>query len=51
MKLDSPRGPLEIDPRTREVIQNIYIRRGEKRGNMIVNAEFVTFPNTPADIR
>jgi branched-chain amino acid transport system substrate-binding protein len=51
MKLDSPRGPLEIDPRTREVIQNIYIRRGEKRGEMIVNAEFATFPNTPADIR
>jgi branched-chain amino acid transport system substrate-binding protein len=30
IKLDSPRGPMEIDPDTRDVIQNVYIRKGEK---------------------
>ena len=29
MKLDSPRGPVEIDPATRDIVQNIYIRRVE----------------------
>ena len=24
-KHDSPRGPIEIDPKTRDIIQNIYI--------------------------
>ena len=32
MKWDSPRGPMAIDPRTRDVVQNIYIRRVEKVG-------------------
>ena len=40
LKWDSPRGPVSIDPATREMIQNIYIRRVEKVGNEIVNVEF-----------
>jgi len=27
---ESPRGPVSVDPQTRELIQNIYIRRIEK---------------------
>jgi branched-chain amino acid transport system substrate-binding protein len=30
MKWESPRGPIAIDPDTRDVVQNIYIRRVEK---------------------
>jgi branched-chain amino acid transport system substrate-binding protein len=39
MKLDSPRGPMEIDPATRDVIQNVYIRRVEKRDGTLVNID------------
>ena len=27
MKWESPRGPISIDPRTRDIVQNIYIRK------------------------
>jgi len=33
MAWESPRGPMAIDPETRDVVQNIYIRRVEKIGN------------------
>ena len=36
-KFDSPRGPVEIDPVERDIIQNIYIRRVEKQGGKLVN--------------
>jgi branched-chain amino acid transport system substrate-binding protein len=36
-KFDSPRGPVEIDPVERDIIQNIYIRRVEKRDGKLVN--------------
>ena len=29
---ESPRGPISIDPETRDIIQNIYIRKVEKVG-------------------
>jgi branched-chain amino acid transport system substrate-binding protein len=41
----SPRGPVTIDPETREVIQNIYIRKVERVGGELYNVEFVTIPN------
>lgn len=40
MKIESPRGPIEIDPETRDVIQTVYIRRVEKVAGKIVNVEF-----------
>jgi len=40
----SPRGPFMIDPETRDVIQNIYIRKVESRGGKLANTEFETFP-------
>jgi branched-chain amino acid transport system substrate-binding protein len=43
-KADSPRGPIMIDPDTRDIIQNIYLRRVEKRDGVLVNTEFATFP-------
>jgi branched-chain amino acid transport system substrate-binding protein len=44
MRFESPRGPIEIDPETRDVIQNVYIRRTERRGTKLVNVEFATIP-------
>ena len=38
-KFDSPRGPVEIDPVERDVIQNIYIRQVEKRDGKLVNVD------------
>jgi branched-chain amino acid transport system substrate-binding protein len=43
-KAESPRGPIEIDPQTRDIIQNIYLRRVEKRNGVLINAEFATYP-------
>ena len=37
---ESPRGPVSIDPETRDIIQTIYIRKVEKVGNDIRNVEF-----------
>ena len=42
---DSPRGPISIDPNTRDIIQNIYIRRTEMKGGKLVNTEFTTIPD------
>jgi branched-chain amino acid transport system substrate-binding protein len=44
MRFESPRGPIEIDPETRDIIQNVYIRRTERRGGKLVNVEFATIP-------
>jgi branched-chain amino acid transport system substrate-binding protein len=40
---ESPRGPITIDPDTRDIIQNIYMRKVEKVGNELQNVEFATF--------
>ena len=40
---ESPRGPIQIDPETRDIIQNIYIRRVEKVDGELYNVEFATF--------
>ncbi|HET9644804.1 MAG TPA: ABC transporter substrate-binding protein [Burkholderiaceae bacterium] len=40
---ESPRGPLLIDPQTRDVVHNIYIRRVERVGGELYNVEFETF--------
>ncbi|HYR35039.1 MAG TPA: ABC transporter substrate-binding protein [Burkholderiales bacterium] len=44
LKWDSPRGPMMIDPETRDVVQNVYIRRVEKVGGELVNVPFDTIP-------
>ena len=40
MKLDSPRGPIMIDPETRDIVQNVYIRRVQKVDGKLYNVEF-----------
>jgi branched-chain amino acid transport system substrate-binding protein len=41
----SPRGPVTVDPDTREMIQNIYIRRVGRVGGELYNVEFATIPS------
>jgi branched-chain amino acid transport system substrate-binding protein len=43
MKWESPRGPVSIDPETRDIVQNIYIRKVEKVDGELYNVEFATF--------
>jgi branched-chain amino acid transport system substrate-binding protein len=40
MAWESPRGPISIDPETRDVIQDVYIRRVEKVDGKLQNVEF-----------
>jgi branched-chain amino acid transport system substrate-binding protein len=42
---DSPRGPISIDPSTRDIVQNIYMRRTEIKNGKLANIEFDTIPN------
>ena len=37
LKWESPRGPMQIDPETRDIVQNIYVRRVEKVGDGLRN--------------
>nr|WP_323141561.1 ABC transporter substrate-binding protein [Massilia sp. SGZ-792] len=45
LKLDSPRGPLTIDPATRDVVQTVYVRKVENVGGQPYNVEFDQFAN------
>lgn len=42
LKWTSPRGPVEIDAETRDIVQNEYIRKLEKVGGELQNVEFAT---------
>ena len=45
MKLVSPRGPIMVDPDTRDIVQTVYIRRVEKIDGILYNVEFDKFPD------
>lgn len=45
MSWESPRGPITIDPKTRDIIQNVYIRKVEKVDGVLQNVEIDTIPN------
>ena len=45
LKWLSPRGPISIDPQTRDVVQNIYIRRCEMKDGKLWNIEFDKIEN------
>ena len=42
MRWESPRGPILIDPDTRDIIQNVYMRKVEKKNGELYNVEFAT---------
>jgi branched-chain amino acid transport system substrate-binding protein len=43
MAWESPRGPISIDPQTRDIVQNVYIRKVEKVDGEPWSVEFKTF--------
>jgi branched-chain amino acid transport system substrate-binding protein len=43
LQWESPRGPISIDPETRDIIQNVYIRRVGKVDGELYNIELATF--------
>ncbi len=45
MKWQSPRGPMHIDPKTRDVVQTVYVRKVEKKDGKLVNVEIAKIPN------
>lgn len=44
MKFMSPRGPIAIDPATRDIVQTVYVRKVEKINGEVYNVEFDKFP-------
>jgi len=44
LKFESPRGPIAIDPATRDIILNAYFMRAERRNGLLGNYEFQTTP-------
>jgi branched-chain amino acid transport system substrate-binding protein len=43
LQWESPRGPVRIDPKTRHIVQNVYLRKVEKAGALLVNREVQNF--------
>ena len=42
ISFESPRGPITIDPATRDIIQNVYLRKVEKVDGQLYNIEFAS---------
>ena len=42
---NSPRGPISIDPETRDIVQNVYIREVRRAGNQLANVELEAITN------
>jgi branched-chain amino acid transport system substrate-binding protein len=51
MSWTSPRGPISIDPATRDIVQNIYVRKVERVGGELYNVEFATIPNVKDPVK
>ncbi len=51
MAWESPRGPMSIDPETRDVVETVYIRRVEEVNGRLVNVEFDKVENVKDPIK
>ncbi len=51
MKWESPRGPVSIDPETRDVINTVYIRRVEHRNGHLQNVEIAKIENVKDPVK
>jgi branched-chain amino acid transport system substrate-binding protein len=51
MACESARGPMSIDPDTRDVIETVYIRRVEAVNGQLVNVEFDKIENVKDPIK
>ena len=46
---DSPRGPIAIDPETRDIVQNEYLREVRRVGGALANVELETIATAVKD--
>ncbi len=44
LKFESPRGPISIDPATRDIVQDVYFRKVERKNGLSGNYEFDRTP-------
>ncbi len=44
LKFESPRGPISFEADVRDIVQNIYIRKVERRDGELYSIEFATLP-------
>jgi branched-chain amino acid transport system substrate-binding protein len=51
LKWESPRGPVSIDPETRDIVQTIYIRRTEKVDGKVVNVDIDKVENVKDPVK
>jgi branched-chain amino acid transport system substrate-binding protein len=51
MSWESPRGPITLDPQTRDMIQNVYMRKVERKNGELYNIEFQTFPSVKDPVK
>ena len=51
MKWESPRGPVAIDPETRDIVQTVYIRRVEKVDGRLHNVEIDRIENVKDPVK
>ena len=51
MSWESPRGPVSIDPETRDMINTVYIRRVEKVNGQVRNVEIAKFENVKDPVK
>jgi branched-chain amino acid transport system substrate-binding protein len=51
MAWESPRGPVSIDPETRDIVQNVYVREVEKVKGKLVNVDIATIPNVKDPVK
>ena len=51
MSWTSPRGPVSIDPQTRDIVQNVYVRKVERKDGELYNVEFATTQNVKDPVK
>jgi branched-chain amino acid transport system substrate-binding protein len=51
MAWESPRGPISIDPETRDIIQTVYVREVKKVGGQLINVEIAKIPNVKDPVK
>jgi branched-chain amino acid transport system substrate-binding protein len=51
MSWESPRGPISIDPETRDIVQTVYVRKVEKVGGALVNVEIDKIANVKDPVK
>jgi branched-chain amino acid transport system substrate-binding protein len=51
LKWESPRGPISIDPETRDIVQTVYINKVEKVGGKLVNVEIAKVDNVKDPVK